>query len=447
MAQNPPNHGSPMLPQTTEGTTIGDYYANPGMRGGMNPGTGNHALQDYQMQLMLLEQQNKKRLMMARAEQDNLAQHGDNQRRMDQAFSQSMSPGSRAAPSPQPTGNPKMGGTPKMQNQVGPGSPLPDGQMSAGVPQRGSPASMGAFNGQMPDPHQNLMYQMKDMAMMGATQGGGASNGAMMPPRPNSHPAFNGQMSQADMSQMNQQMRGQQAGRGGPQAMSAAWQQQQAQVQAQAHVQAQQQQQQQQQQLQMHQVQQQQQQQQQSGGPQPPQVGTPQQARQSLTHQAMPPPSAPAAGATNNGRTQPSPPQVRDQPATPTQSHKAPPKTKGARDTGKKVSYHMFYIFLFELILNSNGQPRKAPAQHHRHPARVPHHRSLKLPPNLIRTPSRKVPATPDPPASQPVHQAEIILVRPPNKTPRILLPQRLLLPLPRQILSLRLRSLISLRT
>lgn len=33
--------------------------------------SGNHALQDYQMQLMLLEQQNKKRLMMARQEQDN----------------------------------------------------------------------------------------------------------------------------------------------------------------------------------------------------------------------------------------------------------------------------------------------------------------------------------------------------------------------------------------
>lgn len=33
--------------------------------------TANHALQDYQMQLMLLERQNKKRLMMARQEQDN----------------------------------------------------------------------------------------------------------------------------------------------------------------------------------------------------------------------------------------------------------------------------------------------------------------------------------------------------------------------------------------
>ncbi|KAE9967078.1 hypothetical protein BLS_006581 [Venturia inaequalis] len=33
---------------------------------------GNHALQDYQMQLMLLEQQNKKRLFMARQEKDNV---------------------------------------------------------------------------------------------------------------------------------------------------------------------------------------------------------------------------------------------------------------------------------------------------------------------------------------------------------------------------------------
>ena len=46
---------------------------------------GKHALQDYQMQLMLLEQQNKKRLLMARQEQLNLArkpapgQSGDQQ--------------------------------------------------------------------------------------------------------------------------------------------------------------------------------------------------------------------------------------------------------------------------------------------------------------------------------------------------------------------------------
>ena len=45
----------------------------------------NHALQDYQLQLMLLEAQNKKRLHMARQEQDNLGlnaapgQSGDQQ--------------------------------------------------------------------------------------------------------------------------------------------------------------------------------------------------------------------------------------------------------------------------------------------------------------------------------------------------------------------------------
>lgn len=38
--------------------------------------SGNHALQDYQMQLMLLEQQNKKRLMMARQDEDSLIENG-----------------------------------------------------------------------------------------------------------------------------------------------------------------------------------------------------------------------------------------------------------------------------------------------------------------------------------------------------------------------------------
>jgi hypothetical protein len=37
---------------------------------------GNHALQDYQMQLVLLEQQNKRRLMMARQEQHNITGNG-----------------------------------------------------------------------------------------------------------------------------------------------------------------------------------------------------------------------------------------------------------------------------------------------------------------------------------------------------------------------------------
>jgi hypothetical protein len=42
-----------------------------------HPNSGNHALQDYQMQLMLLEQQNKKRLLMARQEQDSMLSRPD----------------------------------------------------------------------------------------------------------------------------------------------------------------------------------------------------------------------------------------------------------------------------------------------------------------------------------------------------------------------------------
>jgi hypothetical protein len=49
---------------------------NGGMRGGPGGapggGAGNHAFPDPQLQLMLLEQQNKKRLMMARQEQDSM---------------------------------------------------------------------------------------------------------------------------------------------------------------------------------------------------------------------------------------------------------------------------------------------------------------------------------------------------------------------------------------
>lgn len=56
----------------------GDFYASsrPGQTQQVPQQGGNHALQDYQMQLMLLEQQNKKRLLMARQEQDNMGGGG-----------------------------------------------------------------------------------------------------------------------------------------------------------------------------------------------------------------------------------------------------------------------------------------------------------------------------------------------------------------------------------
>jgi hypothetical protein len=77
---------SPMAQQSMDGNSGEFQYNRMGMpQNGVAPapaasqqgqatnGGGNHALQDYQMQLMLLEQQNKKRLLMARQEQDSMS--------------------------------------------------------------------------------------------------------------------------------------------------------------------------------------------------------------------------------------------------------------------------------------------------------------------------------------------------------------------------------------
>ena len=60
-------------------TNAGEMGSKGGVRGGQptgQPGGGSHALQDYQMQLMLLDQQNKKRLYMSRQEQDSMTLSG-----------------------------------------------------------------------------------------------------------------------------------------------------------------------------------------------------------------------------------------------------------------------------------------------------------------------------------------------------------------------------------
>lgn len=176
------DQGSPLIPPGMElGVGGPDYYggANPGamqMRGGVPPGApnggagGNHALQDYQMQLMLLEQQNKRRLLMARQEQDTIGSgRPDGPGGMPGApgFAPGMSPsGSRGGPSPGP-GDQARRGTPKMPQTTGlPGSPMPDGSM------RGSPAAM-PFN---PMQQQEMYPHM---------------NGGGMRPPPSSHPQFN----------------------------------------------------------------------------------------------------------------------------------------------------------------------------------------------------------------------------------------------------------------
>lgn len=159
----------------------GEYYQNgqmaqgrPGMAGAANGQHGNHALQDYQMQLMLLEQQNKRRLMMARQEQDTMAGR-DGQPPMPGQLPPGTSPqGSRTGASPNPSDQMKRG-TPKMPQSGLPGSPSA-GDMNQN---RGSPGSMNLNGGQMGAPDMTQFFPQ----------------GAIRPP--SSNPAFTaGQMGQ-----------------------------------------------------------------------------------------------------------------------------------------------------------------------------------------------------------------------------------------------------------
>ncbi|KAI9817241.1 MAG: hypothetical protein M1827_001354 [Pycnora praestabilis] len=299
-----PNQGSPMMHQGSDGQNLGpglaEFYAgnltgntagNPAALRGIPGagGQGNHALQDYQLQLMLLEQQNKKRLMMARQEQDS-AQRPDGQPGPAGQFPPGMSPqGSRSGPSPNPNDQMKRG-TPKMNASGLPGSPLGDGMM----PQtRGSPAFQP---GQMapdiaPGFNYNNMKQMENMM-------GGAPNGAVMRPPGSMPPGYNAMTQQQfeALSRQQQQQVGtqQQQQQAGVRVPGAGWQQApQGQMMPQA-----------------------------PQGQQPQAMGTPRQPN------AMPPPQAPPVGANTNGRTQPSSPQQSAAPPTPQQSNKANPKGK-----------------------------------------------------------------------------------------------------------------------
>lgn len=160
-----PNQGSPMMQPMNENFMMDPNSAynpavNAQLRAGMPQGAnngqgGNHALQDYQMQLMLLEQQNKKRLMMARQEQDSMTR-ADGQPGIPagQGMPPGMSPGSRNGPSPNPSDQMKR--TPQLGQSGLPGSPTPGGQ--------GSPAPMN-FAAQMGG--QDFNPQMFAMAKMG----------------------------------------------------------------------------------------------------------------------------------------------------------------------------------------------------------------------------------------------------------------------------------------
>jgi hypothetical protein len=282
---NPGAQGSPMNPGLEgQDSIFAGNQPRPGMPPNAGPPQGNHALQDYQMQLMLLEQQNKKRLLMARQEQDNITAGPHGQPVIGgPGYSQAMSPqGSRAGPSPNPSEQMKRG-TPKL-NQPGlpPGSPMPDMTMQNA---RSSPApNMVNFDptGMPPGVPPQLGYgQMQQSPMMRP---------------PSSHPGFNGQqISPQQLEAMRQSgvMPNGWRGPGGPQAMMQGPGQQ-------------------------------------MGGP----MQNPQQR-----HQQMPPPPAPPAG--EQPRPEPSPSQPTPQP-NPTQANKANPKKKNTKDN--KVTSCAFRI-------------------------------------------------------------------------------------------------------
>ncbi|KAI0114463.1 hypothetical protein GGR51DRAFT_446288 [Nemania sp. FL0031] len=300
----PQGQGSPMIAQGPDNTTLGAFYPEIGP-GGMRAGPGatqgggsNHALQDYQMQLMLLEQQNKKRLMMARQEQDSMGGIRDGSGPNGpggpggppgpngQPFPDTSPQGVRPGASPSPNEQMKRG-TPQM-NPAGIPSPLPEGAQS-----RGSPNALNFMpNGGMdPNMQQNFFKGMNGMdGNMVAAQ----MNGGMRPP--SSHPGgpFNGPMNAQMMAARQQQ--------GGPQQMQ--WQNPNG-----------------------------------NGmGPQVPQ-GPQVQVQQTPSQRAMPPPQAPTPATNGNGRTNTSSPQTSTAaPPTPQQSTKAAPKKKDTKNAKSKAA-------------------------------------------------------------------------------------------------------------
>lgn len=321
-ANGPAGQGSPMVPQGPDGATINNFYnAADGMGGpgGIRPAGGpnanqqaggsNHALQDYQMQLMLLEQQNKKRLMMARQEQDGGTNGihsggpgapggpgGPGAPPGAAAPFQGTSPqGARPGASP----NPNEMKRPQQMNPAGMGSPMAEGAQS-----RGSP-NAAMFMGNQMDPNQVPAFNA--MAAGGNMAGGPHMNG-LRPPSSHPQPPFNGPMNpQQQQQMMAARQQGQMAGQPGQQMQ---WQQQQGAP----------------------------------GGPNGNQMGpqgqTPQQVQGTPQQRnAMPPPAQPAvaAAASANARNTSSPQVSNAAPPTPSQTNKSAPKKKETKSQKDKV--------------------------------------------------------------------------------------------------------------
>lgn len=305
------NQGSPMLQPMSDNQFMGNMpmpelygaqiRANGAMQGGPGgAGGGNHALQDYQMQLMLLEQQNKKRLMMARQEQDNISRDGGPMPGQPGMPPPGMSPsGSRTGNSPNPSdqmkrGTPQLGGLP--------GSPGPGDGLQQG---RGSPASMNFMGGIPQDFNNSMLMKNGNDGMAGpggpAMRPGGAMNPnnfnveAMARAQQGRMPGGNWQAGQQGQPMMPQSSQGQ---------------------------------------------------------PQP--MGTPGQRSD------MPPPQAPATGSANANRTQPSSPQPGQAPPTPSQSNKPAPKKKDKNEP-RKVCTPEFRALTNSLLIFYSAQTRRTP--------------------------------------------------------------------------------------
>ncbi|EFW13976.1 cAMP-dependent protein kinase pathway protein [Coccidioides posadasii str. Silveira] len=293
-----PNQGEVMPLHDGQGMLpMQDYYAPNGQMAQMRPGMqtpggqaggGNHALQDYQMQLMLLEQQNKRRLMMARQEQDNMARADGQPGMVQPNLAPGTSPqGSRTGASPNPNEQMKRG-TPKLPQTGLPGSPNVGDNMGQS---RGSPASMNFAGGQMPP-------EMGGAAFFSMKPEGVVGPNGMRPP--SSNPAFSGPQMTQPMDAMARPQPPGTANR-----MPAGnWQQT---PQGQPMI------------------------------PQPQQPGQGPPGGTPQERNAMPPPQAPAAGA--GGRAQPPSPQPGTiAPPTPQQANKPAPKTKkDTKDNARKV--------------------------------------------------------------------------------------------------------------
>ncbi|KAL5585684.1 hypothetical protein FOVSG1_013376 [Fusarium oxysporum f. sp. vasinfectum] len=306
--------GTPVAPQAPDGTALNVFY-NPGEMGSgdMQPqppgsqagGGSSRALQECQMQLMSLEPQNKKRIMISRQEQDM-----NGMPRNDGAPGGLVRPGAPGGP---PGPNPQLFQSASPDGARPRASTNPADQMKPGIQQMhnasmgspppkntqscGSPNLIHSMANQM-DPNMVPHFVNAGVECVEGNTVAAATSGGMRPLSSHLDQQFSGQMKRQQM--MAAQAQGQQQQQTGQSGLLIQWQ----------------------------------------AGPngnQMPQApqgqvqGTPQQ-------RSMPPPSARAIAnkKAKSRRTTSSPQTTNAAPTTPSQSNKAVPKKKGTKNVKSK---------------------------------------------------------------------------------------------------------------